>query len=137
MTTPLDPRNPPMAEPGKRQSGADVGGVAASADAGLADAAQRASERRDGEGAGRATTGEGSAGGTVSSGQQAREPEPAPASSATPAGGQPKPGWDDDDEPWRHAPVAPKDEDPLKSLGRSVSDVVTGSDPSKRDEPKA
>jgi hypothetical protein len=36
-------------------------------------------------------------------------------------------GWDDDDDdPWRHAPVAPRDESPAKSLGRSVSEVVTG-----------
>ncbi|MEP6738828.1 MAG: hypothetical protein ABJA61_00530 [Caldimonas sp.] len=33
--------------------------------------------------------------------------------------------FDDEDE-WRHAPVAPKDENPLESLGRSVSEVVTG-----------
>lgn len=32
----------------------------------------------------------------------------------------------DDDEPWRHAPVAPRDESPAKSLGRAVSEVVTG-----------
>jgi hypothetical protein len=35
-------------------------------------------------------------------------------------------GWDDDDEPWRHAPVAPRDESPAKSLGRAVSEVVIG-----------
>lgn len=141
MTTPTDPRNPPMAEPGKRQTGADVGGMRANADAGLADASQRASERRDDDGAGRAATGGGSAGGTVSSGQQAGKPasSPAPASApaTAPGGSKPKPGWDDDDGPWRHAPVAPNDEDPLKSLGRSVSDVVTGSDPGQRDKPKA
>lgn len=34
--------------------------------------------------------------------------------------------WEDDAEPWRHAPVAPKDEGLAESLGRSVSEVVTG-----------
>ena len=36
------------------------------------------------------------------------------------------PNWDDDDQAWRHAPVAPKDEGLAESLGRSVSEVVTG-----------
>lgn len=34
--------------------------------------------------------------------------------------------WDDDAEPWRHPPVAPKDEGLAESLGRLVSEVVTG-----------
>ncbi|MDQ2927699.1 MAG: hypothetical protein ABI330_18820 [Caldimonas sp.] len=32
--------------------------------------------------------------------------------------------WDADEEPWRHPPIAPKDESVAKSLGRSVSDAV-------------
>ena len=32
--------------------------------------------------------------------------------------------WDADEEPWRHPPVAPKDESPVESLGRSVSDAI-------------
>ena len=34
---------------------------------------------------------------------------------------------DDDEDEWRHEPVAPVDErNPWKSLGRAVADVVTG-----------
>jgi hypothetical protein len=60
-------------------------------------------------------------------------PAGAPASGAGPAAE----GYDDDDEPWRHPPVAPRDESPLKSLGRSVSDAVTGSVDDKPAKPKA
>ncbi|MEO7056683.1 MAG: hypothetical protein ABI281_08400 [Caldimonas sp.] len=35
---------------------------------------------------------------------------------------------DDEEETWRHAPVAPKDKGVIESLGESVSDVVTGSE---------
>ena len=36
---------------------------------------------------------------------------------------------DDDEDEWRHAPVAPIDErNPLRSLGKAVGDTVTGSD---------
>ena len=38
----------------------------------------------------------------------------------------PDPKWDDDDPPWRHPPVAPKDPGLAESLGRSISEVVTG-----------
>ena len=34
--------------------------------------------------------------------------------------------WDDDEEPWRHPPVAPRFAKVTDSLGKSVSDVVTG-----------
>jgi hypothetical protein len=45
--------------------------------------------------------------------------------------------WDDDDEePWRHPPVAPVDESPLESLGRSISDVVIGPAGDAKDKPK-
>lgn len=43
----------------------------------------------------------------------------------------------DDEEPWRHAPVAPRDEDPLESLGRSISDAVTGTQAVPPAKPKA
>jgi hypothetical protein len=45
-------------------------------------------------------------------------------------------GGEDDEEPWRHPPVAPRDEDPLKSLGRSVSETVTGAVDDKPAKPK-
>jgi hypothetical protein len=39
-------------------------------------------------------------------------------------------GNDDDEDEWRHEPVAPVDErNPLKSLGRAVADVATGGSP--------
>jgi hypothetical protein len=40
--------------------------------------------------------------------------------------------WDADEEPWRHPPVAPNDENPARSLGRAVSDTVV----SAADEPE-
>ena len=46
--------------------------------------------------------------------------------------------WDEDDMPWRHPPVAPKDAGIADSLGKSVSDVVTGplaGDPEKANKP--
>jgi hypothetical protein len=45
-----------------------------------------------------------------------------------PANSPPEPvrPWDDDAEPWRHPPVAPRDESVADSLGKSISDVVTG-----------
>lgn len=44
-----------------------------------------------------------------------------------PSSGKRGAGFDDEEDQWRHDPVAPKDEkNPLDSLGRSVSDVVTG-----------
>jgi hypothetical protein len=54
-----------------------------------------------------------------------------PAATPPQAGGKTKTDnnarWDDDEEPWRHPPVAPNDESPADSLGRAVSDVVIGS----------
>ena len=45
--------------------------------------------------------------------------------------------WDDDEgENWRHAPVAPKDANPLDSLGHAVTDSVTGSEADKTPGPK-
>jgi hypothetical protein len=42
---------------------------------------------------------------------------------------------EDDEEPWRHPPVAPKDAGIADSLGKAVSDVVTG--PARRRPEKA
>ena len=46
-------------------------------------------------------------------------------------------GFDDDEEPWRHPPVAPKDQNPLDSLGESISETVTGPLADKPGKPKA
>ena len=108
-TAPAHPSDPPMAEPGKRQSGADVGGMAkSSAAAGSAPGADPlpppSSENR--------TT---------------AAPTPAPGKAAVDAGV--KHGDADDDDEWRHPPVAPVDEkNPFKSLGKAVGDTVTGSE---------
>jgi hypothetical protein len=56
---------------------------------------------------------------------------------ARPAAKPPADDLDDNGDPWRHPPVAPKDEDPLKSFARSVSETVTGPLADKRDKPKA
>jgi hypothetical protein len=152
MTRSDDPRDPPMAEPGKRQSGADLGGMRASADGGLGEATQRSMERGDDD-AGPASTGDGSSAGATPRTDLGGKAEPGSAPGATrssvrpaadesgaskaPAGGTAKPGWEDDDEPWRHAPVAPKDESPLKSFGRSISETVTGPTEDKTGKPKA
>ena len=45
---------------------------------------------------------------------------------------------EDDDEPWRHPPVAPQDADIADSYGKAISDVVTGpleGDPEKAKKP--
>ncbi len=77
---------PPLAEPGKRRSGASTGGIAQSADSGIAAAQQRAAERKD------------EARAEDEAASVARERE------------------------------EPPDEGAVESIGRSVSDVVTGSD---------
>ena len=63
----------------------------------------------------------------------ARTPPPSPAArpDAVPASDPSKPanGFEDEDKedgPWRHAPVAPKDDGFARSIGKAVSDVVTG-----------
>ena len=73
MNVPRKPADPPMAEPGRRPTGAD--GISA-ADARV---------KRDHE---------------------------------------------DDEDEWRHEPIAPVNEaNPLRSLGKAVGETVTGSDP--------
>ena len=58
--------------------------------------------------------------------------------SKPPASGPPESGreWDDDAEPWRHPPVAPKDEGIAESLGKSIADVVIGPLDDGKDKPK-
>ena len=60
---------------------------------------------------------------------------PPPASAVPPGAATSQPAgsnserWDEEDgEQWRHPPVTPKDANPLDSLGRAVSDAVTGSE---------
>lgn len=44
---------------------------------------------------------------------------------------------EEDDDAWRHEPVAPIDEqNPLKSLGRAVADTITGGAEGKTEKPK-
>ena len=83
MNAPANPADPPMAEPGKRPTGADVGGVRRRADAGVADAMQRSSERADEPAIGRAD-GDAGGGGERARIDPAARPSPArPGTSAT------------------------------------------------------
>ena len=154
MNPPANPADPPMAEPGKRPTGADVGGVAAAPQTGVAEAMQRSMERREQPVIGRASTGDAAGGASdpridlggkaepgSAPGTSARTDRPASDDRATPprsqrgsatAGkdaGAARDDRDDEDE-WRHEPVAPVDEkNPLRSLGKAVGDAVTGSGP--------
>ncbi len=169
MTKPED-KNRPMAEPGKQPSGASVGGMAASADAGIRDAMQQKTERQDDTSRGRAATGEGvgataapeprldmggknepgSAAGTSAASQRpasevrasspgkdaaARPGLPAENGDATSKSASAGAGWDDEDE-WRHEPVEPNDENPVESLGRSVTEAITGGSGGSPDKPR-
>ena len=108
MTAPVNPADPPLAEPGKRPTGSDVGGIRATPQAGVAEAARRSSERGDDA----ATVPAGAA--TVPARARSSGSERADA---------------DEEEEWRHEPVAPIDEtNPLRSLGKAVGDTVTGSE---------
>lgn len=145
----------PMAEPGPRR-GADVGGMASSADAGLRDALQRSSERSD-DAIGGATIGSASGGttprldlgGKSEPGSAAGAPAPsrrAPSEEA-PTDDRSEGSVEDADarrdrssDPGRadtvapdgnartvrHDPDEPPGESAIESLGRSVSEVVTG-----------
>jgi hypothetical protein len=62
--------------------------------------------------------------------------DPQPATTPPPAA-KPEDDLDDPGDPWRHPPVAPKDEGPLESFGRSISEVVTGPLADPPDKPKA
>jgi len=155
MNAAANSADPPMAEPGKRPTGADVGGVAAAPQAGVAEAMQRSMERREQPVIGRASTGDAAGGASdpridlggkaepgSAPGASARTDRPASDDRATAppsaerrseaatqdAGGER--GDRDDEEEWRHKPVAPVDEtNPLRSLGKAVGDTITGSGP--------
>jgi len=105
----------PLAEPARNRVNADLGGGLAGAGAGLGDALDGPSERRPGEPSRRVAA-------AALDGAVAKDPESDVAASQ-------RTGRDDDEEePWRHPPVVPKDASIADSIGRSVSDVVTGSD---------
>jgi hypothetical protein len=160
MTAPLTRDDRPMSEPGKRATGGDVGGVAAAPQAGVADWAQRSTERGEDTAIGRASTGDaagaepridrggkaapGSAPGTSARSDRAasddratpsRDPNRDSGSANTGATVGTRPtsaeaNRDDDEDEWRHPPVAPVDEaNPLRSLGKAVGDTLTGSGP--------
>jgi hypothetical protein len=99
MSAPVNPADPPMAEPGKRPTGAAAG-------APRNEPASRGGKKRD-------------AGTSASIGAKVEaSPTGTPATQA------------DDEDEWRHEPVAPVDEsNPLRSLGKAVGDTVTGSGP--------
>jgi hypothetical protein len=141
----------PMAEPATQQSGNEVGGMRAGADHGFSDPTQRSMEHADTSPLGRASTGdiadprldlggkEEPGGAETPSGpaeRPATDERPSPSRSA--AGATPRANADEDEE-WRHEPVAPVDErNPLKSFGRAIADVATGgaetaSTPQQRD----
>ena len=159
-----DPRNDdqarPLAERGTRRKGADVGGMASTADAGLADATQRSMERRDEDPTGGATLGEGM-GGTQSAGRTDLGGKNAPGSApgaarpsrradsveTTPRPGRPAVTERTTTGRVRSANAGrtasgraaegheidePRDEGPVESLGRAVGDVVLGSDEEDR-----
>ena len=146
----------PMAEPGPRR-GADIGGMASSADGGLRDALQRSSERGDDDAIGGATIGSASGnttprldlGGKSEPGSAAGAPAPSrrAPSEESPADDRSEGSVEDADagherssDPGRadtvapdgnartvgHDPDEPPDEGAIESLGRSVSEVVTG-----------
>lgn len=156
MATMNDDNPPPMAEPGTRPSGASTGGMRSTADAGLADALQRSSERGDDDAVAGTTTGEGLSGGAGSRTDLGGKDQPGSApgtSGAAPAAPSESPGGTvsggaagggaagrtDVGQPLATAghapsgatphedlPEAPPDEGPLESLGRAMSEVVTG-----------
>ena len=119
MSTSPDSSERPMAEPAAAPKGGDVGGMRANADGGLANATQRSMEKGDA---------------TTPTPTQARD-EPASPASGPSASSRPTPPASDHNAAWdaadardqeRHLPVAPKDEGVLDSLGKSISEVVTG-----------
>ena len=109
MKAPAHPTDPPMAEPGKRPTGGDIdlGGKAAPGSAPGVSAATDRPASKD-----RAAP--------------SRGPRRGDGIGATDAGS--KHSDEDDEEEWRHEPVAPVNEaNPLRSLGKAVGETVTGS----------
>ncbi len=114
MSAPEDDVDDGMAEPGKRPVG---GGMRATADAGPGDAT-RSSMGHGGD----PTIGRASSADTSGSAVDPRTTRPTGRAKVAAGAGR-----DDDDDEWHHPPVDPVDEqDPLKSLGRAVADVITG-----------
>ncbi len=70
----------------------------------------------------------------ASSNTSADKPAGVPAAKPATA---PDANLDDNGDEWRHPPVAPKDERPLDSFARSVSETVTGPLADKNRKPKA
>ena len=149
-------RSRPMAESGQERSAGDVGGIASTADGGLQDALQRRSERRDDDptGATVGSASAGGAGpridlggksepgsapgapapdrlspGSPRAGHAGVRPGTAGSSSAT-AGSSPPSGSLSGSGEVRGGVARnadePPDEGPVESLGRAVSEVVTG-----------
>ena len=109
MNAPAHPTDPTMAEPGKRPTGADIelGGKVATGSAPSASAGTEQPASED-----RATPSRGTQRGDGSSATDARA----------------KRGDDDDEDEWRHEPIAAVNEaNPLRSLGKAVGEAVTGS----------
>jgi len=142
-----------MTEPGPAREGADVGGIVSNADGGLRESLQRSSERGDDDPTGAATLGQGSSGGReprldlggkAEPGSAAGAPAPSrrapseevpssePVESAERGAGRTATqradtvSPDGDSVQRGHDPDEPPDEGPIESLGRSVSEVVTG-----------
>ena len=109
--------------PSQRPDG-QPGGMASTADAGLADALQRSAERGDDTATGLASTGNASGGGqaprTDVGGKNA--PGSAPGATARTDSGKTA-------SPAAAGAADQKDESPLESFGRAVSEVVTASAP--------
>ena len=148
--------DPLRAEPGRGTPAAGVGGVKATADSGVADWAQRSTERGEDPPLGPATTG--GASGAAAEPRLDLGGKNAPGSAPGPSAAADRPASDTratapvgataiadrragtagttrgyavddeaDEDEWRHEPVAPVDEtDPLKSLGEAVADTITG-----------
>jgi hypothetical protein len=125
MSTPEDDVDDGMAEPGKPPVGAGVGGMRSTADEGPGDATRSSMGHGGGPAIGPASSADASGG--------AVDPRATRATGGANAGA----GRDDDDDEWRHPPVDPVDEqDPLKSLGRAVADVITGGAEDTSKEPE-
>jgi len=161
MSAPSDKPERPLAERASQQSGSDMGGMRATADRGIADATQRSMEHADGSAIGRASTGDAGGGardprldlgGTNEPGAAdtplSHADRPPSDDRATPrtkprqadmpgTTGSSRASDDEEDDEWRHEPVAPIDEkNPLESLGRAVADTLTSGEESEAETPK-
>ncbi len=131
----------PMAEPATEQSGNEVGGMRAGADHGFSDPTQRSMEHAETSPLGRASTGDradprldlggkGEPGGAATPTGPAERPAADERASPPSRAGAPRRTNDEEEDEWRHEPIAPVDErNPLKSFGRAIADVATGGSP--------